>query len=327
MRRPSSDWSSVPIGDVPIGDVPIGDVPIGDSCRLESVPTGIKARRRLKASPMVAAKAPRQTSDSRPVVAGSSSKGRRDVFVAASTECWPESDLQATIEVIEDLEFTAVEIALHESSESCRPSELLTDLDRAVQLLRHTHRLDISGYSLRLESTGEQHYTDFRNVCRIAKATKVVNLTIPSAELGTPFNEEVEHLQKLVEIGELEGVRVAVRSQLGCLSEDPDTLMVLCNNVDGLGITLDPSVYITGPAKGKSLDKILKFVCNVHLRDSRPDAFQVSVGQGEVDYAKLLTQLERDGYNRALTVHMQPMDGLDHRVELRKLRRLVESLL
>jgi sugar phosphate isomerase/epimerase len=248
------------------------------------------------------------------------------VFVAASTECWPDLDFQESIEILSDLEFTAVEIAIHESGQ-LKPSDLLTDMDRAVQMLRHTHRLDISGYSLELESKGPQHYEDFKNVCRLGKTTKVVNITVPSAEHGTPFNEEVEHLQKLVDIAESEGIRVAVRSQLGCLSDDPDTLMVLCNNVDGLGITLDPSVYICGNARGKSLDKILKFVCNVHLRDSRPDAFQVSVGQGEVDYGKLETQLTREKYDRAMTVHMRPLDGLDHRVELRKLRRLLETML
>ena len=235
-------------------------------------------------------------------------------------------ELQEAIEALQDLDFTAVEIAVHESAPHIKPSDLLADPDRAVQMLRHTHRMDISGYSLQLNSTGPTHYEEFKEMCRIAKATKVVNITVPSAELGTPFNEEVEHLQRLVDVAESEGVRVSVRSQLGCLSEDPDTLMVLCNNVDGLGITLDPSVYIAGPAKAKNLDKILKFVCNVHLRDSRPDAFQVSVGQGEIDYGKLVTQLERDKYDRALTVHMTPMEGLDHRVELRKLRRLLETL-
>jgi sugar phosphate isomerase/epimerase len=235
-------------------------------------------------------------------------------------------ELQEAIEALQDLDFTAVEIAVHESAPHIKPSDLLADPDRAVQMLRHTHRMDISGYSLQLNSTGPTHYEEFKEMCRIAKATKVVNITVPSAELGTPFNEEVEHLQRLVDVAESEGVRVSVRSQLGCLSEDPDTLMVLCNNVDGLGITLDPSVYIAGPAKAKNLDKILKFVCNVHLRDSRPDAFQVSVGQGEIDYGKLVTQLERDKYDRALTVHMTPMEGLDHRVELRKLRRLLVTL-
>ena len=248
------------------------------------------------------------------------------MFVSASTECWPELELLEAIEALSDLEFTAVEIAIHESGK-IKPSELLEDFDRAVQWLRHTHRLEISGYSVELASTGDQHYDDFSKICKLAKTTKVVNITVPSGEHGTPFNEEVERLQKLVDIGETEGVRVCVRSQLGCLSDDPDTLMVFCNNIEGLGITLDPSVYIAGPAKGKDLDNILKFVCNTHLRDSRPDAFQVSVGQGEVDYGKLVTQLQREKYDRALTAHMAPIEGLDHRVELRKLRRLLETLI
>ncbi|TWT51265.1 hypothetical protein Pla22_40420 [Rubripirellula amarantea] len=248
------------------------------------------------------------------------------MFVSASTECWPDLELTEAIEVLSDLEFTAVEIAIHESGK-VKPSELLADLDRAVQLLRYTHRLDISGYSVELESTGDQMYDDFASICHLAKTTKVVNITVPSAEHGTPFNEEVERLQKLVEIGEKEGVRVSVRSQLGRMSEDVDTLMVLCNNVDGLGVTMDPSVYITSSTNSKNLDNILKFVCNVHLRDTRPDAFQVSVGQGEVDYGKIVTQLSREKYDRAMTVHMVPMEGLDHRVELRKLRRLLETLM
>lgn len=248
------------------------------------------------------------------------------MFIAASTDCFPDLELLDAIELASDLDFTAVEISLHETGK-VRPSELLSDVDRGIQMLRHTHRLDISGYSIELGSTGQQHYEDFATLCWMAKTTKVVSVTIPSSPLGTPFNEEVERLEKLVKIGEAEGVRVSVRSQLDCLSEDPDTLMVLCNNVDGLGITLDPSVYIAGPANGKTLDNILKYVCNVQLRDTRPDAFQVSVGQGEIDYGKLVTQLEREKYDRSLVVNMQPMAEHDHRVELRKLRRLLETLI
>ncbi len=247
------------------------------------------------------------------------------MFVAASTECWPEMEFKEAIEVLTDLEFTAVEIALHESG-ILKPSELLQDWIVRSKCFVTPIGLIFQATVWNWRRPEINTTKTSRTVCRIAKTTKVVNITVPSGEQGTPFNEEVEHLQKLVEIGETEGVRVAVRSQLGCLSDDPDTLMVLCNNVDGLGITLDPSVYICN-GKEKNLDKILKFVCNVYLRDSRPDAFQVSVGQGEVDYGKLVTQLERDKYDRALTVHMVPLEGLDHRVELRKLRRLLETLM
>lgn len=249
------------------------------------------------------------------------------MHVAASTACLPDLPLEKSIDLLADLEFTMVEIDLHEQGGHYKPSDLLADPDTAMQRIRFSHRLDIAAYSLQLASTGEQHYADFKDLCRFAKASKVVTLTVPSAELGTPFNEEVEHLQKLVDIAETEGVRVGVQSQLGRLSEDPDTLMVLCDNVHGLGVTLDPSVYMVGPAQGKSLDRILKYVYHVHLRDSKKDVFQVSVGQGEVDYGKLISQLEREKFDRALSVHITPMEGIDHRVELRKLRRLLDSLL
>jgi len=249
------------------------------------------------------------------------------MLISASTGCWPGMSFRELIEILYDLEFSAVEIDLHEEGGAIKPSELIADPDRAIHTLRAGHRLDIVAFSLQLASTGSQHYADFAEICKIAKLTKVVTITVPSAELGTPFNEEVEHLKRLVEIAEVEGARVGVKTELGRLSEDPDTLMVLCNNIKGLGITLDPSVFIVGPAKQKSLDKIIKFVYHVHLRDTKPDKFQVSVGQGTVDYAKLISQLGREKYDRALSIHIAPMEGLEHRVELRKLRRLLETLL
>ena len=249
------------------------------------------------------------------------------MHVAASIACLPDLPLEAAIDLLADLEFTTLEFDLHEQGGHYKPSELIADPETAMQRLRFSHRLDICSYSLELQSRGEQHYEDFKEICRFAKATKVVTLTVPSAELGTPFNAEVEHLQRLVDIAETEGTRVGVRSQLGCLSEAPDTLMVLCDNVHGLGITLDPSVYIAGPAYSKSLDRIMKYVYHVHLRDTKRERFQVCVGQGEVDYAKLISQLEREHYNRALSVFIVPDEETDHRVELRKLRRLLESLL
>lgn len=249
------------------------------------------------------------------------------MFVAVSLESMPDLSIEEAVEMADDLDFPAVEIDLHEQAGHVRPSELFENFDNAYHRIRLSHRLDISSLSVQLDSTGNEHYEQFRDVCKFAKTSKIVTLTVPSAELGTPFNEEVEHLQRLAEIAEAEGCRVAVRTQIGHLSEDPDTLMVLCDNVTGLGITLDLSVFTCGPCKNKSLDRIVKYVYNVHLRDSKPEEFQVSVGQGVMDYAKLIGQLKQENYDRALTVHMTPMEGHDHRVELRKLRRLLESSL
>jgi sugar phosphate isomerase/epimerase len=250
------------------------------------------------------------------------------VLICASTACFPQLSFLEAIDRLVDLEFSNVEIALDERLNQLKPSQVAADLEMAIHTCRDTHRLGVAAYDVEIDAAGDQYYEQFRACCRLAKSTKVVTITIPSAPLGTPFNEEVERLRKLVGIAGLEGVRVGIRSQVGRLSEDPDTVTVLCNNVDGLGLTLDPSHYICRPeGKPVKYDKLIKYVYHVHLRDSRKDQLQVRVGQGLIEYGKIISQLENVGYNRALSVFITPMDDVDHSAELRKLRLLLESLL
>ena len=194
-------------------------------------------------------------------------------------------------------------------------------------MCRDTHRLEITGYDLRIDATGDEFYEQFSACCRLAKATKVASITVPSAVHGTPFNEEVEHLRRLVAIATLESACVSIRSELGRLSEDPDTVVVLCDNVKGLGVTLDPSHYIAGPHAQRGFEKLDKYTYNVHLRDSDKDNLQTRIGQGTVDYGKIISGLEKEGYDRALVVMLNRLPDIDHDAEMRKLRLLLESLL
>jgi sugar phosphate isomerase/epimerase len=248
------------------------------------------------------------------------------VFVAASTECFPDLSPQDALETLTDLEYTAVELPLHESGRGLKPSEVHADMERSARYCRDTHRLDIAALSIEL-APGPQYYDHFTACCKLAKAIKIVTLIIPCSELGTPFNEEIERLRKLVEIASLEGAVVGLKTQIGRMSQDPDTAVVLCDNVKGLRLTLDPSHYVTGPHQGGNIDKVMKYVQHVHLRDSTKSNLHVRVGQGEIDYGKLIQQLGKVGYDRALSVHMPPIEGFDHRGEMRKMRLLLDSLL
>ncbi len=249
------------------------------------------------------------------------------MFVSASTECFPDLSLDGVLQRLVDLEYTSVEISIHESGGPLKPSEVLADVDKAIAECRETYRLTISGYSVDIHATGDLYYEQFAACCRLAKATKVVSMTVPAAELGTPFNAEIERLQQLVSIASREGVLVGVKTETGRITQDPDTAVVLCNNVKGLGITLDPSHYIFGPHAGGNYEQVMKHVYNVHLRDTTKDKLQVRVGQGQVEYGRLITQLAKVHYNRALVVHILPMEGVDHAAEMRKMRLLLESLL
>ena len=39
------------------------------------------------------------------------------------------------------------------------------------------------------------------------------------------------------------------------MSQDPDTAVVLCDSVPGLGISLDPSHFVYGPHRGGTSSK------------------------------------------------------------------------
>lgn len=249
------------------------------------------------------------------------------MLVAASTECFPSLSLIQAVDTIVDLEYTSVEIDVHEDGGHLRPSFVAENMESAIAACRNTHRASVVSYSVEIKAEGEEHYRQFAACCRLAKATKVVTLTVPSGELGTPFNQEVEHLQRLVKLAEADGVRVAIRSQIGRLSEDPDTVVVLCDNVEGLGVTLDPSHYLCNPTGPKNYDRLFKYTYHVHLRDSTRTKLQVRIGQGEIEYGRLVSLLGNVNYDRAFSVHVSEMPDVDHFAELRKMRLLLESLL
>lgn len=249
------------------------------------------------------------------------------MFVAATSRCFAELPLDAALKRLMDLEFGCVEIMLHETGGHMKPSEVMEDLERAVRLCRQTHRLTPVAYSVDIEAPEPLYYRQFAACCKLAKATKVVTISVRSAELGTPFNAEVERLRELVAIGAVEGVRVGLTSEIGRMSENPDTAVVLCDSVKGLGITLDPSHYVCGPHHGLGFDQVMKYVYHVRLRDTSRESMQVRIGQGEIEYGRLVTQLNMHRYNRALCVDIQPTEDTDQIAELRKMRLLLESLL
>jgi sugar phosphate isomerase/epimerase len=171
------------------------------------------------------------------------------------------------------------------------------------------------------------YYEQFAACCQLAKAIKVVTVTVRSAELGTPFNAEVERLRAMTALAAREGVRVGLLTEVGRMTENPDTAIVFCDNVKGLGITLDPSYYVCGPYAGANFQPLMKHVYHVRLRDTTKDDLQVRIGQGEIEYGRLVNQLNKVRYDRALCVDMQSLPDVDQHTEMRKMRLLLESLL
>jgi sugar phosphate isomerase/epimerase len=254
------------------------------------------------------------------------------VFVACNTLCFSREPIASALRHIADLEFRKVDLAIVESGDHLKPSEVADNLEAALAKLRHGPSMSPSAFGIDFgDAEGATYRRRFEAICRLAKVQTVAVLTIPAAPIGTPFDDEVKRLTQLAGHASREGLVLALMTDSATLTADPAVAAGLCKAVPGLALTLDPSHYIQGPLAGGNYDEVFPYVQNVLLRDTgkKPGEFQVRIGQGEIEYGRIVNLLERYGYERALTVSI--LDSLDSpfevEVEVRKLKLLLESLI
>lgn len=248
------------------------------------------------------------------------------MIVAVSTACIPDSTPQEVFDRLADLEFMNAEISVSKDG-IITPKDIADRFDVYVQICKSLRRISPVSIFYEAEPTSPDYFDYFKIICDFAKAIKVVVMTVRSSVVGTPYNEEVERLRELVRIAISNGVLVGLLTETGRLTETPSTVGSICKSVKGLGVTLDPSHYIYNHAKQVDYDMILEQVCHVRLRDTTPTQFQVRIGQGILEFGRLVIQLNKVNYRRALCIDLAELPNIDPMAELRKMRLLIESLL
>ncbi len=256
------------------------------------------------------------------------------MFVACSTLCFARETLETALRQIAELEFDKFELALVEDGQHLKPSEAGDNPEAAIQRLRRGPALVPSSLYV---DFGPVNWSDpltrrrFDGLCRLAKSLSVAVITMHAAPAGTPVADEIQRLSHLAGYAMREGLVLALLTHSDTLTGDPQIAIDLCKAVPGLGLTLDPSHFLQGPHPQPDYDAVFPFVQNVHLRDTgqAPGEFQVRVGQGQVEYARIVHMLQRHGYNRSLTVAIidRLENPFDREVEVRKLKLLLETLI
>ena len=247
-----------------------------------------------------------------------------DVHVTASTRCFADQSFELAANSLWDLDFKHLEISVDDGCGQLTLTDLTDDPDAFVSRYRNATRATPDTFGLFIGPTPEQ----MESLCRTAKLLQVTQITVPSSEQGTPFNEEIDRLRKLIEIASVEGIRVSIATDPGRMTQDPHTAVELCQQVRGLGITYDPSHYIVS-GQPMNVEQMASYIYHVRLRDTSTEAMQVSLGLGENDFAKIIGALEDTGYTQGLTIDLLPghFDADARLLELRKMRRLLESQL
>ena len=254
------------------------------------------------------------------------------MYVACSTLCFGRHSLEEALRTISELRFSKVDVGIYEHGRHLKPSEVAADVPAAAARLRYGPGLAPAAFSVSFDAPSEEEYQkQFLAICRLARQVAVSLVNVEPSPLEVPLEHELKRLARLVAVSEAEGIQVTVPTLIGTHTQTPEGAMTLCEKVRGLGLTLDPSHYTVGAMAGKCYDNVFAFVKHVHLRDTGrgPNQFQVRIGQGEIEYGRVVAQLERFGYKRALTVAIRDdiESPFDTEVEVRKLKLLLESLL
>lgn len=247
------------------------------------------------------------------------------MFVAASTRCFSDKPFAEACYLLDDLEYDKIELWFDEAGTQLKPSDVVADPEGFYNRFRESTRLSPVSFSL----DSDINLAGFTTLSRLAKQMRITQITLPASKLGTPFNAEIDRLRSFVQVGSQDGLHVAIKTKTGHLSEDPNTAIELCQATPGLKLTLDPTYFLCGPNRDGNYDQVFPYVFHMQLRDSSPDQIQVPIGLGQLDYSRLIAQLRRMKYTRALVVELYPelMDEASRPIEMRKMRLLLESLL
>lgn len=256
--------------------------------------------------------------------------GGRAVYVACSTLSFGRSTLEQALQTIREMQFAKADLAIHDSGPHLTPAEVLADGGRVAQRLKAANlplaafHFDASG------SDPAAAKAKLRAVCRLARISTVPLITVSAAPLGSDFDADTDRLCAWITIAEAEGVTLSVETHSRTLTADPLGALELCRRIPGLGLTLDPSHYLAGPHGNANYDALFPYVRHLRLRDTgaKPEEFQVRVGQGELEYGRIISLLEKCRYDRALCVDIRdvPDGAFPVEPEVRKLKYLLESL-
>jgi sugar phosphate isomerase/epimerase len=249
------------------------------------------------------------------------------VYVACSSLCFSRFPLSQALHAISEMRFQKVELAIHESGNHLKPSDVKADVAKMATLLKKAN-LSFAAFHVETPLFGEPLHETLKAICRLARLVACPLVNIKASPIGSDMTDEVKRLTLITRIAKADGVILTVDTDCRTLTADPKMAAELCQRTPDLGLTLDPSHYLVGQATELNYEDLYPFVRHVRLRDSAPSAMQVKIGQGQLEYAKIITGLERESYNRALCVDMRDGPEIDYPVdaEVRKLKYLLESM-
>ena len=154
------------------------------------------------------------------------------------------------------------------------------------------------------------------------------------AELGRQesFHLAAKELRALVGIANDAGLDLNIEACEPSVAEDPQDALRICQEVPGLGLTLDYSHFVDPGFSQAEVEPLHAHARHIHIRQAAPGKRVETVEEGTIDFGRIFELLKSSAYDGVVAVEYVDCDettacGVDVMAETPKMKREVERLL
>jgi sugar phosphate isomerase/epimerase len=278
--------------------------------------------------------------------------------LAAIDASWPGMRHEWVLDLLAELGFSGVDVALWSGYTPLTPEDVRSDV--AVWAGRVRERLETRGlvvsdvfpvvsmelvpYSINHPDASQREGSDafFRDMLEFASHLEADHMTVLPGVLheGMEYREALERsaeaLRWRVEEAHRAGVALAIEGHVGSHVDTPEKILELLDVVPGLTLTLDFGHFAVQGMPDERAYPLMEHTSHFHVRGARDGFVQTRFDQNEIDFNEIVQRFADLGYNGWFTVEYvhdaRPgcldCDNIQETVQFRDfLRERIEDLL
>lgn len=254
--------------------------------------------------------------------------------LACADFAWPLLPHQDVLRLIRMLDLDALDLGLFGGNRThIRPEEVREDIPMWSGILKE--RIEQAGLTLadffyqpaadfatmavnnpdpRQQEEARAAFYDMLDMARRLEAPGMTML--PGMRFGDESWEESmrrssEGLKWRIDEAARAGLRFSVEAHVGSIVDTPEKVARLLELTPGLELTLDYTHFIYQGIPDAEVDPLLSHARHFHCRGGRPGRLQVSFGENEIDYRRVLERMREVGYDGFFAIEYTWQDWED----------------
>ena len=226
---------------------------------------------------------------------------------------------ESVLELIRLLDVEAVDVCLMGNRSHLRPEDVRADIPACAERIRdgiESRGLSVSDLfcipwtdfetmAPNHPDSGERERSRalFRDVLELAVRAGAPGLTmLPGIDWVGESHEEsfrrgVEELAARAEAARSEGIRFSVEPHLGSIAQDPAEAVRLCEEADGLELTLDYSHFVYQGYPEREIEPLVAHARHFHARGAAQRRMQSALKDSAIDFERMVEVMREVGYD------------------------------